>query len=178
MLNSGDVTVATTDGTLTQLTLSTHDTSTQNANDKDYTVLENILNKQLALQRYNDAWHTCVTINRKENWIKFAQHALKHLQIDTAIRVFRKIEDVSTVWSLQNLANTEDYKLLAGHVALFLNEYDKAEEWYLKSSQPTAALEMRRDLLQWDQALHLAKRLDPSQISSIAREYAQQLEFM
>jgi hypothetical protein len=37
---------------------------------------------------------------------------------------------------------------------------------------------MRRDLLQWDQALHLAGKLAPEQIPYIAREYAQQLEFM
>lgn len=37
--------------------------------------------------------------------------------------------------------------------------------------------QMRRDLLQWDQALHLAKTLAPEQIPYISREFAQQLEF-
>lgn len=36
---------------------------------------------------------------------------------------------------------------------------------------------MRRDLLNWDQALELAKSLAPDQIPFISREYAQQLEF-
>lgn len=105
-------------------------------------------------------------------------HALKHLEIELAIRVYRRIGEVSLVWSLQDIIDTEDHKLLSGHIAMIIGDYDKAEEWYLKSSHPTAALDMRRDLLQWDQALQLAKKLDPSQISSIAREYAQQLEFM
>ena len=52
------------------------------------------------------------------------------------------------------------------------------QDWYLKSSQPVAALQMRRDLMQWDQALQLAGKLAPEQIPYIAREYAQQLEFM
>jgi len=52
------------------------------------------------------------------------------------------------------------------------------QDWYLKSSQPVAALQMRRDLMQWDQALQLAGKLAPEQIPYIAREYAQQLEFV
>ena len=39
------------------------------------------------------------------------------------------------------------------------------------------ALNMRRDLLQWDQALHLANKLAPEEIPYISKEYAQQLEF-
>jgi WD repeat-containing protein 19 len=52
------------------------------------------------------------------------------------------------------------------------------QDWFLKSSQPIAALHMRQDLLHWDQALQLAAKLAPQQIPYIAREYAQQLEFM
>ena len=52
------------------------------------------------------------------------------------------------------------------------------QDLYLRSSTPVAALEMRRDLLHWDQALQLAKKLSPDQIPFISREYAQQLEFM
>jgi WD repeat-containing protein 19 len=36
---------------------------------------------------------------------------------------------------------------------------------------------MQRDLLHWEQALNLAKKLDPEQIPHISRQYAQQLEF-
>ena len=42
---------------------------------------------------------------------------------------------------------------------------------------PIEALNMRRDLLQWDQALHLANKLAPEEIPYISKEYAQQLEF-
>jgi WD repeat-containing protein 19 len=40
-----------------------------------------------------------------------------------------------------------------------------------------AALEMQRDLLQWEEALQLAGTLAPLQIPFLAREFAQQLEF-
>ena len=45
------------------------------------------------------------------------------------------------------------------------------------SGTPVAALEMRRDLLQWEMALQLANKLAPEQIPDISREYAHQLEF-
>ena len=37
---------------------------------------------------------------------------------------------------------------------------------------------MRRDLMEWDTALQLAKRLAEDEIPFISREYAQQLEFI
>lgn len=39
------------------------------------------------------------------------------------------------------------------------------------------ALDLCRDLLQWEQAIALADTLAPEQIPLIAREYAHQLEF-
>uniref|UniRef100_A0A915JBW9 WD repeat-containing protein 19 n=1 Tax=Romanomermis culicivorax TaxID=13658 RepID=A0A915JBW9_ROMCU len=93
-----------------------------------------------------------------------------------AIRVFRKIEDVSMVWNLEELRECEERNLLSAHLASFLENFDLAEQLYLQSSQPLSALEMRRDLLQWDKALTLADRLKPYEIPFIAKEHAQQLE--
>lgn len=82
------------------------------------------------------------------------------------------------VLNLENILNIEDNKLLCGYIKMFLCDHDKAQEWFLSSSYPAAALEMRRDLLQWDHALQLAKKMAPEQVALISREYAQQLEFM
>lgn len=79
--------------------------------------------------------------------------------------------------SLKELLSKEDNKLLAGYIAMYLTDFDQAQQWFLKSCTPVAALDMRRDLLQWDQALLLAKKMAPDQIAYISKEYAQQLEF-
>ena len=71
----------------------------------------------------------------------------------------------------------EDKKLLSGHISMLLADYNQAQDLYLQSSQPLEALHMRRDLLQWDQALTLADRLSTAEIPMISREYGQQLEF-
>ena len=36
---------------------------------------------------------------------------------------------------------------------------------------------MRRDILNWDQAINLAKTLAPEEVPYVSKEYAQQLEF-
>ena len=52
------------------------------------------------------------------------------------------------VWSLDELKNVEDRKLLGGRVALLLEDHNRAQSLYLQSSAPEEALNMRRDLLQ------------------------------
>lgn len=81
------------------------------------------------------------------------------------------------VWALQKLENIHEVNLLAGHVCALLCQYDAAEKFFLNSSQPVEALNLRRDSMQWVQALNLAQSLKPSEIPYIAKEYAQQLEF-
>ena len=92
-------------------------------------------------------------------------------------------------------------------MAMILEDYSTAQEFFLASARPLtgtyclaslssriklqifkggsslyiligcAALEMRRDLLHWEQSLKLARTLAPEQIPFISRAYAQQLEF-
>ena len=50
------------------------------------------------------------------------------------------------------------------------------QELFLRSSLPKAALEMRKDLKHWSEALKLADQLDPESIPSICKEHAASLE--
>lgn len=91
--------------------------------------------------------------------------------------MYRQIEDASMVWTLQNMENIDELTLLCGHASILLGNYNEAEKYFLQSSEPVQALYLRRDLMQWEQALSLAQKLKPDEIPFIAREYAQQLEF-
>ncbi|XP_067012869.2 WD repeat-containing protein 19 [Anabrus simplex] len=177
LLYGGQVVLHTPSGKLMPLSLTTHEVSGSSGHDTHLGSLEQALNKQVTLRRFSEAWKTCQVLNRNESWSLLAEAAMRNLDIEFAIRVYRHIGDVGMVWSLQSIHDIEDQRLLAGHVSMFLKNFEKAQEWYLLSSQPVAALNMRRDLLQWDQALQLASKLAPDQIPYIAREYAQQLEF-
>ena len=99
------------------------------------------------------------------------------MSLHSLIKLVRQAGDANMVLGLQKVQSIEEKNLLAGHVCLLLGDYTEAQKLFLSSSKPLAALDMRRDLLQWEQALTLAKNLAPNQIPLIAREYAQQLEF-
>ena len=43
------------------------------------------------------------------------------------------------------------HTILLGHLALLLGDFTLAQNLYLQSNSPIEALNMRRDLLQWDQ---------------------------
>lgn len=81
------------------------------------------------------------------------------------------------VFALKSVLHVEDINYLSGYCALLLDKVDIAKSLFAKSSNPMEALELCRDLLQWEQAIALADTLAPEQIPFIAREYAQQLEY-
>jgi WD repeat-containing protein 19 len=72
------------------------------------------------------------------------------------------------VLSLERVMHCEDRHLLAGHMALIFRDYQTAQDLFLSSARPVAALEMRRDLLHWEQALKLAQTLEPALLCDIS----------
>jgi hypothetical protein len=62
--------------------------------------------------------------------------------------LLRQTGDIGLVWSLNEIKDVEDKKLLSGHVAMILGDFDLAQNLYLQSGSPVEALNMRRDLLQ------------------------------
>ena len=46
------------------------------------------------------------------------------------------------VLSLQSVKNIEDRNLLAGYVAMFLDDFNLAQDLFLASANPTAALDV------------------------------------
>lgn len=107
-----------------------------------------------------------------------AETALNALDIVTAKRIYRQIiGNVGMVLTLDDMDWIDDINLIAGHVASLLGNVTLAQDFLLKSSNPMAILELRRDLMNWEQALTLAQTLAPEEVTLIAKDYAQQLEF-
>lgn len=79
--------------------------------------------------------------------------------------------------ALEGIRYVEDINTLSGFCCLLLEQYEEAKKYFLKGANPKEALEICRDLLQWEQALFLAHKYDVDQVPFISREYAQQLEF-
>ncbi|XP_034942725.1 WD repeat-containing protein 19 [Chelonus insularis] len=174
LMYSGELTLGMAGGKIFQITLASHqDIGNIVENKKIIEILEN----QMKCRRYQKCFETCMMLNDKDYWLKLATHALENLDINTAIRAYRRIEDVSMVWALEKIINIEELNLLSGHVCTLLEKYNQAEKYFLASSEPIEALYLRRDLMEWEQALTLAKKLQPDEIPFISKEYAQQLEF-
>lgn len=176
LLFGGEVSLQTQSGKLVKMTLSTHETSPNN-NDYSNEEMKQVIRRNISLNRFSNAWTLCQVLQDDSIMGELAQAALKKLEIEFATRIYRFLGDIGMVWSLHEIKDIEDKKLLSGHVAMILGDYNLAQNLYLQSGSPVEALNMRRDLLQWDQALHLANRLAPLEIPYISKEYAQQLEF-
>ncbi|XP_028973960.2 WD repeat-containing protein 19 [Esox lucius] len=182
LLYNGELTCQTQSGMTSSVALSTHTFLTHAHTPSPPPHPPEELSKQLTqalmLKRFPEAWELCKALGTVEGWTEMGRSCLVHIEVDLAIRVFRMSGNVGMVMSLQAIKGTEDISLLAGHLAMFLNDYNLAQDLYLQSSCPSAALEMRRDLQHWDSALMLAKSLAEDQIPFISKEYAVQLEFI
>lgn len=121
----------------------------------------------IALLKLEAAWKVALQLDKRAVWFALSNKAMEMLNIELAIRVYRQLGDAAMVQALQDLVHIEDKNLLAGHVLLLFGDYGRAQELFLASSYPQAALNMRRDLLQWEQALKLAHVIDPNQVNVI-----------
>ncbi|VDP18121.1 unnamed protein product [Soboliphyme baturini] len=139
--------------------------------------LHELLQKFMSLKSWHKAWKICTVIGSSESWLTLSHAALEHLNLDFAMKVYREMKNVSMVWYLTEIKEYEDRNLLAGCIAIILGQYDMAEKYFLESSSPERALEMRRELLQWEKALQLAKQIAPDMIPFVAKECAQDCEF-
>ncbi|XP_039203284.1 WD repeat-containing protein 19 isoform X1 [Crotalus tigris] len=176
LLYNGELTCQTHSGKTNNILLNTH-TFLGMLKDRGCDELKQMLTQTLLLKRFSEAWEICKCLNQPSGWNELGEACLHHMEVDFGIRVYRTNQNVGMVMSLEQIKSIEEHNLLAGHLAMFTKNFNLAQDLYLASSFPTAALEMRRDLLQWDSALQLAKRLAPDQIPFISKEYAVQLEF-
>ncbi|KAJ8271702.1 hypothetical protein COCON_G00105610 [Conger conger] len=178
LLYNGELTCQTASGKTSSVVLGTHGFLHGTWKDQPPAELTRMLPQALMLKRFSEAWELCKVLNSTDSWAELGRACLHHMEVELAIRVFRMLRSVGMVMSLEGIKGIEDQNLLAGHLAMFTNDFNQAQDLYLASTCPIAALEMRRDLQHWDSALQLAKRLAPTQIPFISKEYAIQLEFV
>ncbi|NXY87829.1 WDR19 protein, partial [Alcedo cyanopectus] len=176
LLYNGELTCQTQSGKTNNIYLSTH-SFLGNLKDLGPNELTQMLTQTLMLKRFSEAWELCTLLNEQSSWNELAKACLHHMEVDFAIRVYRVSGDAGMVMALEQIKGIEDHNLLAGHLAMFTSDFDLAQDLYLASSCPIAALEMRKDLQHWDSALQMAKRLAPEQIPFLSKQYAVQLEF-
>lgn len=76
--------------------------------------------------------------------LKFRKNKMQEF---SAIRIFKQINAVGVIWSLEEMQYIEEKTLLNGYLALLLGDFDAAEEFFLQSSNPREALDVRYSFL-------------------------------
>lgn len=175
LLYNGVIVCQTKSGKTSNFILSTHDYSFKsNASEA---LQREVLRNIIKLRRFQDAIKICTYLNDDQLWEELGKAALFNLQIDVAIRVYKQLGKFGLVHSLLQYKQEEEHSLFCGYLAELLGEFDLAQKLFLSSSKPLCALEMRKNLFHWDEALALARHLSPSEISFISRELAQHEEY-
>lgn len=100
------------------------------------------------------------------------RQCLKYIELETAEIAFQMCKNVGMVYSVQSIKNETEINILIGHVASILFKHDAAQEYFMKSSKPILALDMRMDLQDWFAALKLAKQIAPEKEQFICRKLA------
>lgn len=156
-------------GTLAAVSLDTHRSLYSTSKSDGDGFLSN-----LALNRLTQAANL---VTSQDQLKALANKALTLLDIEMAIRAYRLLNQPTVVLCLEKIRHIKEKNILLGHVSMMAGNFDVAQNFFARSSRPILALEMRRDLLQWDHALSLAKEMATEQVPQMSREYAQQLEF-
>ncbi|KAI9093093.1 hypothetical protein DFS34DRAFT_717341 [Phlyctochytrium arcticum] len=180
LLLNGVLTCQAVSGRLSLLPLSTHETPSKEQYLRERPSEQDqgkSLQVYYTLGLYKETWQLIDVVKSRKPWIMLAETALRALDVVTAKRIYRQVlSDAGMVVTLERLDNVEERMLLAGHVSGIFGDVSAAQEFYLKSTYPKAALDLRRSLMQWDQAMSLANTLSPEDVTVIAKEYAHQLE--
>ena len=124
----------------------------------------------------DELWSLKASVSRRV-WTMLGEFMLKILDLKVAKRIYSFVlADVGMSMTLDRLRQVENLNELLGHISVIFNQFDKAQEYFLKSENPIEALYLCHDLRQWKQALSLAQTLCPGQVTILSKEYAQQLE--
>jgi len=180
VLHAGQVVFQNTTGAMQTATLPSHDRVVAEggmpAHAMSKEALQSAVEQNLRLHRFAEALDVAQHLDSRAVLAKIAEAALRALEVHLALRVYRQLGEVAMVMTISRIAQLEDTSLLAAHVAMAFGDYAKAQDLFLASSRPRGALEMRRNLLHWEEALQLAGTLAPEEVPAISRELAAQLE--
>lgn len=132
--------------------------------------------QNLALKRF----HQCYLVAEKLGGVKIPEvlgHlALQALDLEAAEKAYQIAKNVGMVYAIHSIKHESEKQILLGHVSMILQQHDLAQDFFLKSSKPSLALEMRCDLQDWLIALKLSRTVDSSQEPVLCKKLAQQLE--
>jgi len=132
--------------------------------------------QSLSLKRFQQ----CFNVSEKLGGVKIPEIlgklSLENLDLETAEKAYQLSKNVGMVYAIRSIKHEMEKQILLGYVAMILNQHDTAQDFFMKSSNPSLALEMRMDLQDWLIALQIARSVSPQQEPVISKKLAAQLE--
>ena len=132
--------------------------------------------QSLSINKFNNCLIAAMNVNLQPIFDALGRRALSYVELDIALKAFQLAQNLSMVMTIQSFLDQSEKSLVFGNVAMILGQYDLAQDFFLKSSNPLAALEMRSDIQDNLIALNLAKNIAPEMEPIICRRLAQQIE--
>ncbi|EAY14285.1 WD repeat protein, putative [Trichomonas vaginalis G3] len=130
----------------------------------------------LTIHRHRKALQVALKIGDKSLIKEVADSALSALAIEIAADAYACCGDACNYSILNPIKKEEEYSFLRGYVSMLNKDFNGAQKSFLESSRPEMALDMRSALLQFDSALQLAEKFDPSRIPQLSYESGRQNE--
>lgn len=130
------------------------------------------LNRLLVMKKFADAYDYCLVSKDEEMYLALGRASLESMELEIAMKAYVAVNDIGMVYSIRRAMKNNDYNQCCGNVAVILGEFDLAEQRYLEAGLRIPALQMRRDLQEWDKALEMAQKFAPHLVADVSREYA------
>lgn len=135
--------------------------------------------QNMAIHRFTQCFRIAEEMSEEvsqQMYEAIGKYALRHVELTHAENAFRLNKNVGMVYAINSIKDETEKYILMGHIASILHKHDIAQGFFLKSSRPELALEMRCDLQDWYTALKLVQNIDPSREPYICRKLAVQTE--
>ncbi|XP_072476602.1 WD repeat-containing protein 19 isoform X2 [Notamacropus eugenii] len=107
LLYNGELTCQTESGKTNNIYLNTHN-FLGNLKDPEPNELKQMLTQALMLKRFSDAWELCKILNDQDTWNELARACLHHMEVEFAVRVYRRVGNVGMVMSLEQVKMRRD----------------------------------------------------------------------
>eukprot|EP00127_Corallochytrium_limacisporum_P003351 Clim_evm40s148 gene=Clim_evmTU40s148 len=117
-----------------------------------------------------------LSIVQCSQWHRLGEAAMKALDFESAIPAFRMASAAHLVNFLEDIAHEEDLEVLSGYVAMWYGQHGEAERHFMAANRPEIALEMHRNVLDFDKAMALARDCRPGDLPFLSAARARQLE--
>ncbi|CAK1578047.1 unnamed protein product [Parnassius mnemosyne] len=181
ILFSGETYCYASGGAVTKVALESHNTSGLADVDTEKRLVNQRkhVDKLLLLRRFSEAWLFCDAVDEPDLWRKMGEAAIADLNVEFAIRVYTRLNDVAMVWALEDASHIEELPILCGTLCACLGRSEAGARWLEGGGGARGAaraIDLHAACGDWQRAARLAQAACPPRAPALHRHRAHHLE--